>query len=223
VKRTGAFALIAAFAALSLQPARAAERLVPAPAAERAAREPAGLRQALFAGGCFWGIEGVFSHVRGVTSAVSGYHGGTKADARYDLVSQGETAHAETVRVVYDPEVVRYDQLLRVFFSVIDPTLVNRQGPDRGPQYRTAIIPLSPEQRQVASAYLAQLNASGLWRRRIATRIEAHRRFYPAEARHQDFMAVNPDNPYIVRWDLPKLQVLRSRFPALYRQDFTRD
>ena len=213
---------IAAFAALFLQPASAAERLVPAPPAERVAREPAGLRQALFAGGCFWGIEGVFSHVKGVTSAVSGYHGGTRADARYDLVSQGETAHAETVRVVYDPEVVRYDQLLRIFFSVIDPTQVNRQGPDRGPQYRTAVIPLSAEQRQVASAYVAQLRASGLWRR-IATRIEPHRRFYPAEARHQDFMAVNPDNPYIIRWDLPKLQVLRSRFPAFYRQDFTRD
>lgn len=213
---------IAAFAALFLQPASAAERLVPAPPAERVAREPAGLRQALFAGGCFWGIEGVFSHVKGVTSAVSGYHGGAKTDARYDLVSQGETAHAETVRVVYDPEVVRYDQLLRIYFSVIDPTQVNRQGPDRGPQYRTAVIPLSAEQRQVASAYVAQLRASGLWRR-IATRIEAHRRFYPAEARHQDFMAVNPDNPYIVRWDLPKLQVLRSRFPAFYRQDFTRD
>lgn len=213
---------IAAFAALFLQPASAAERLVPAPPAERVAREPAGLRQALFAGGCFWGIEGVFSHVKGVTSAVSGYHGGTKADARYDLVSQGETAHAETVRVVYDPEVVRYDQLLRIFFSVIDPTQVNRQGPDRGPQYRTAVIPLSAEQRQVASAYVAQLRASGLWRR-IATRIEPHRRFYPAEARHQDFMAVNPDNPYVIRWDLPKLQVLRGRFPAFYRQDFTRD
>jgi peptide-methionine (S)-S-oxide reductase len=222
VKGPRALLPIAAFAALFLQPASAAERLVPAPPAERVAREPAGLRQALFAGGCFWGIEGVFSHVKGVTSAVSGYHGGTKADARYDLVSQGETAHAETVRVVYDPQVVRYDQLLRIFFSVIDPTQMNRQGPDRGPQYRTAVIPLSAEQRQVASAYVAQLRASGLWRR-IATRIETHRRFYPAEARHQDFMAVNPDNPYIVRWDLPKLQVLRSRFPAFYRQDFTRD
>lgn len=197
--------------------------MVVAPAAEREAVEPKGLQAAIFAGGCFWGVEGVFSHLKGVTSAVSGYHGGRGADATYKTVSGGGTGHAESVRVVYDPEVIRYDQLLRVFFSVAtDPTQRNRQGPDSGTQYRSALVPLSEEQRRVASAYLAQMEASGLWTSPVVTRIEAYRKFYPAEAAHQDFMAANPDNPYILRWDAPKVAALKRLYPKLYTADFTK-
>ncbi|MFC3175043.1 peptide-methionine (S)-S-oxide reductase MsrA [Novosphingobium bradum] len=204
------------------QPA-SAEPAVPAPAARIAAHEAPGLKTAIFAGGCFWGIEAIFSHVRGVTSAVSGFHGGAAATAHYDLVSQGNTGHAEAVRVTYDPARVRYDQLLQVFFAVgADPTLVNRQGPDAGTQYRSALVPLTAEQRRVAAAYLAQLGASGLWQAPIATRIEPYKAFYPAEAYHQDFAAVNPDHGYIRRWDAPKVEALRRLFPALYQPAFTR-
>lgn len=204
------------------QPAASAERIVNAPAAERQAREPAGLKTAVFAGGCFWGIEGVFSHVEGVTSAVSGYHGGSRADAKYDRVSAGSTGHAEAVQVTYDPARIRYDQLLRIFFSVgTDPTLLNRQGPDVGTQYRSALVPLSEEQRLVASAYLAQMRASGLWKGRIVTRIERIQRFYPAETYHQDFMKKNPNHGYIVRWDAPKVAALRRLFPRQYNPGFT--
>jgi peptide-methionine (S)-S-oxide reductase len=222
-------ALLLAVAALAAcqQPSTAApsaavgERVTLAPVAVRQANEGKALQTAIFAGGCFWGIEGVFSHVRGVTSAVSGYHGGSRADATYDRVSGGNTGHAEAVRVVYDPTRVRYDELLRVFFSVgADPTLRNRQGPDVGTQYRAALVPLTQEQRLVASAYLAQLGASGLWRAPIATRIEAYQRFYPAEAHHQDFMRANPDHPYILRWDAPKVAALQRLFPTIYRPGF---
>ncbi|MCC6828659.1 MAG: peptide-methionine (S)-S-oxide reductase MsrA [Novosphingobium sp.] len=222
-------ALVLAFAALAAcqQTSTAApsasvrERVTLAPVAVRQANEGKALQTAIFAGGCFWGIEGVFSHVRGVTSAVSGYHGGSRANATYDRVSRGDTGHAEAVRVVYDPAKVRYDQLLRVFFSVgADPTLRNRQGPDVGTQYRAALVPLTPEQRAVAAAYLAQLGASGLWRAPIATRIEAYQRFYPAEADHQDFMRAHPDHPYILRWDAPKVAALRRLFPTIYQAGF---
>jgi len=202
------------------QPADAAETAVTAPAAQRIARE-SGLRTAIFAGGCFWGVEGVFSHMRGVTSAVSGYHGGSARTADYESVGAGGTGHAEAVKVTYDPAVVRYDQLLRVFFSVVaDPTTLNAQGPDRGTQYRSALVPMDAEQRAVATAYLAQIGAAGLWSRPIVTRIEAYRRFYPAEAYHQDFMARNPRNPYILRWDAPKLEAFRTLYPGLYRKAF---
>jgi peptide-methionine (S)-S-oxide reductase len=200
----------------------AAETVANAPAAERQANEPAGLKTAVFSGGCFWGIEAVFSHVNGVTSAVSGYHGGARGDATYDRVSDGNTGHAESVRVTYDPAKIRYDQLLRIFFSVgADPTQLNRQGPDVGTQYRSALVPLSEEQRLVASAYLAQLRASGLWKDRIVTRIERYQRFYPAEAYHQDFARKNPNHGYIVRWDAPKVAALQRLFPRLYHAGFT--
>ena len=216
--------IIPALCALALAacaPAGAAESMVDAPAAERTAREGEGLKIAYFAGGCFWGVEAVFSHVKGVTSAVSGYHGGNAASARYSAVSSGVTRHAETVKVVYDPAVVRYDQLLRVFFSVIaDPTLRDRQGPDVGPQYRAALIPVSGEQRAVAGAYLAQMRASGVWSRSIVTAMESPRRFYPAEADHQDFADRNPDHSYVRRWDAPKIAALRAQFPELYRARF---
>ena len=216
-----AFAIV--FASACQPSVAATEAAVDAPAATRIASETGGLRQAVFAGGCFWGVEGVFSHVIGVTSAVSGFHGGSAQTAAYDRVSEGDTGHAEAVLVTYDPARVRYDQLLRVFFAVIaDPTQLNRQGPDSGSQYRSALVPMNDEQRAVASAYLAQLQGSGLWKRPIVTRIEAYRKFFPAEAYHQDFMARNPDHPYIAYWDVPKLAEFRRRFPALYKPDFTR-
>jgi len=169
------------------QPAQA-EPAVLAPVARIEAQEGPGLKTAVFAGGCFWGIEAVFSHVRGVKSAVSGFHGGSSGTAHYDVVSGGRTGHAEAVKVTYDPTLVRYDQLLRVFFSVgADPTLVNRQGPDTGTQYRSALVPLNAEQRQVAEGYLRQLGSSGLWHAPIATRIEPYKTFYPAENYLHDF------------------------------------
>lgn len=196
--------------------------MVRAPAAKVEAAEGPGLRIAIFAGGCFWGVEGVFSHVPGVTSAVSGYHGGSKATATYGEVSTGTTLHAEAVRVTYDPAKVRYDELLRIFFSVIaDPTQLNRQGPDTGPQYRSALVPMNKEQQQVAAAYLAQLRASGLWKQKIVTQIEPFRAFYPAEKHHQDFMAKNPRQPYILHWDAPKIEALRKLYPEHYKPGFT--
>lgn len=191
-------------------------------AAKEPSREPPGKRVALFSGGCFWGIEAIFSHLKGVTSAVSGYQGGSRAAATYDRVSDGDTGHAESVRVTYDPAVIRYDQLLRVFFSVgADPTQLNRQGPDSGTQYRSALVPLNEEQRRVATLYLRQLGASGLWQGPIVTRIEPDKGFYPAEAHHQDFSAREPDHPYIRYWDAPKISALRRMFPNLYKPAFT--
>lgn len=191
-----------------------------APVATRQARET-GTQTAIFAGGCFWGIEAVFAHTRGVTSAVSGYHGGSAADARYRLVSAGGTGHAEVVKVTYDPSVVRYDQLLQILFSVgADPTTLNRQGPDRGSQYRSAIVPMTVEQRAVAAAYLAQMRRSNVWDDPIVVAIENPQRFYPAEDYHQDYLLHNPDSPYIVRWDAPKVAALRTMFPRLWRSSY---
>ena len=198
-----------------------AESAVATPAAKAVAHE-SGRKTAVFAGGCFWGIEGVFSHLKGVSSAVSGFHGGAAGTAHYDRVSDGDTGHAEAVRVTYDPAVIRYDQLLQVFFAVgADPTQLNRQGPDSGTQYRSALVPLSAEQNRVATAYLAQLKASGLWKRAIVTRIEANKGFYPAEAYHQDFMLKNPNHGYIRMWDAPKIAALKKLFPAVYKPSFT--
>ena len=213
---------VLAFTAACQLSATAAESVVLAPAAQRQANEPQRLQTAIFAGGCFWGVEGVFSHVTGVTSAVSGYHGGAQNTARYERVNRGDTGHAEAVRVTYDPAKVRYDQLLRIFFSVItDPTQLNRQGPDVGTEYRNALVPMTGEQQLVATAYLAQLRAAKLWHDPIVTRIEAYQRFYPAETYHQDFMLANPDHGYILRWDAPKVAALRRLFPAQYKRSFT--
>ena len=219
-----AFALLPLLIILAAcqQPAVAAEKVVRAPAAKLKASEGAGLKTAIFAGGCFWGVEGVFSHMKGVKSAVSGYHGGSKAGASYKKVSRGLTPHAEAVRVRYDPTQVRYDQLLRVFFSVVaDPTQLNRQGPDVGRHYRSALVPLGAQQRRVAAAYLKQLRGAGLWKKPIVTRIETPRKFYPAEAYHQDFMAKNPRHPYILRWDKPKVKALKTLYPGWYKPRFT--
>jgi peptide-methionine (S)-S-oxide reductase len=205
-------------------PASAAEEPVNAPAAARVAKEEKGLKTAIFAGGCFWGVEGVFSHVKGVTGAVSGYHGGTAASAKYDIITSGVTSHAESVKVTYDPAVVRYDQLLRIYFSVIaDPTLKNRQGPDVGAHYRSAIVPMNAEQSAVAKAYIAQLGKAGLWKKPIVTAIEPYKAFYPAEGYHQDFMLKNPKHGYILRWDAPKVAALKTMFPTLYRASFLKD
>lgn len=221
--RRAAFASLFLFAAACQQPsaASAAEDIVRAPAPALTADEEGGLKTAIFAGGCFWGVEGVFSHLKGVTSAVSGYHGGSKAEADYRQVSGGGTGHAEVVKVTYDPKLVRYDQLLRVFFSVTaDPTTLNHQGPDHGTQYRSALIPLNAEQRKVAAAYLAQMQRSGVWKKPIVTKIEAYKRFYPAEAYHQDFMLKNPRNGYIRAWDAPKVEGLKRLYPTFYRASF---
>ncbi|MDC8755747.1 peptide-methionine (S)-S-oxide reductase MsrA [Erythrobacter sp. sf7] len=205
-------------------PAIAAEEPVDAPAATRVAKENKGLKTAIFAGGCFWGVEGVFSHVKGVTSAVSGFHGGAAGTAKYDRIISGGTAHAESVKITYDPAVVRYDELLRIFFSVVaDPTLKNRQGPDVGTHYRSALVPMNKEQAAVAQAYLAQLGKSGLWSKPIVTAIEPYRAFYPAEGYHQDFMAKNPRHGYILRWDKPKVEALKAMFPNHYRSTFLTD
>ncbi|KRA80317.1 peptide-methionine (S)-S-oxide reductase MsrA [Altererythrobacter sp. Root672] len=195
----------------------AAESTFNAPSAKREANET-GLKTAIFAGGCFWGVEAVFSHTKGVTSAVSGYHGGSAATAHYEMVSAGGTGHAESVKVTYDPKVIRYDQLLQILFSVVaDPTLKNRQGPDSGTQYRAAIVPLSAEQRQVATAYLAQMRSSGVWDKPIVVQVESAKTFYPAEDYHQDFAKRNPNQGYILRYDAPKVAAFKAMYPSLYR------
>jgi len=172
---------------------------------------------AVLAGGCFWGMESVFEHVKGVTDVVSGYAGGGPSDANYDAVSAEETHHAEAVRIRYDPRQISYAQLLQVYFTVAhDPTQVNRQGPDVGLSYRSAIFPQSPDQERFAKAFIARLNGAHIYKAPVATRIE-NGGFYPAEAYHQDFARRHPDYPYIVINDRPKVAALHKRFPALYK------
>jgi peptide-methionine (S)-S-oxide reductase len=198
--------------------AHAAEKATIIPMPRVNAAETGNRAVAIFAGGCFWGVEGVFEHTKGVLSASSGYHGGTKRSASYQLVSSGLTDHAEAVRVVYDPRQVSYGKLMQIFFSVIaDPTMLNAQGPDRGKQYRSALVPMNAGQAKAARAYIAQLAKGGYWKRPIVTRIEAYKAFYPAETYHQDFLQNHPRQGYIVRWDMPKLANLKQHFPALYR------
>jgi peptide-methionine (S)-S-oxide reductase len=221
VKLFRALLAAGALATAACSAAVAAESTFDAPVATRQAKEARGLKTAIFAGGCFWGVEAVFSHTKGVTSAVSGYVGGTVANPTYEQVSAGDTGHAESVKVTYDPTVVRYDQLLQVLFSVVaDPTLKNRQGPDAGTQYRAAIFPLNAEQRQVATSYIAQMRSSGVWDRPIVVQVETPGRFYPAEEYHQDFADKNPNHAYIRRWDAPKVVALRTMYPTLYRSTF---
>jgi len=173
---------------------------------------------AVLAGGCFWGVQGVFQHVKGVTAAVAGYSGGTRATADYGTVSNGGTGHAESVMIRFDPAVVSYGRLLQIYFALVaDPTTLDRQGPDSGTQYRTALFPTSPAQAKVAAAYIAQLGRAGAWPRPIVTRIEPYKGFFPAEAYHQDYLTLHPDSPYIRYNDLPKVAALRRAFPALYR------
>jgi peptide-methionine (S)-S-oxide reductase len=179
-------------------------------------REEGPLQKAVLAGGCFWGMEAVFEHLRGVKDVRTGYAGGTAASAAYKVVSSGATGHAEGIEVVYDPALVSYGQLLKIFFAVAhDPTELNRQGPDVGPQYRSALFPVDAAQRRVASAYIAQLDRAGLFPRPIATTVELATTFHPAEEYHQNFVARNPRHPYVVVHDLPKVAELKRRFPAL--------
>ena len=195
-----------------------AERVVLAPPPTLSIPPRAASEVAIFAGGCFWGVEGVFEHVRGVKSAVSGFAGGTTERPTYESVSGGTTGHAEAVRVTFDPRVVRYSDLLRIYFSMVaDPTMLNAQGPDRGTQYRTALFPLSRAQERQARAYIDQLKAQKLFGRPIVTTIESVRGFTPAERYHQDYMAKNPNAPYIVANDRPKVVALRRLFPKSYR------
>lgn len=190
--------------------------VIPAPSVD----EPASGRHtetAVFAGGCFWGVQGVFQHVKGVTNAVSGYSGGASTTARYETVSEGDTGHAESVQVTFDPAQVSYGKLLQVYFSVAhNPTELNYQGPDHGAQYRSALFPLDDGQRKVATAYIAQLEAAKVFPKAIVTHVEAYKGFYTAEGHHQNFLTLNPDYPYIVYNDLPKVADLKKVFPAQY-------
>jgi peptide-methionine (S)-S-oxide reductase len=193
----------------------AAERAVSIPAPARDITGATGGQVAVLAGGCFWGMEAVFEHVKGVRSVTAGYTGGTRATATYDQVSTETTGHAESIRIVYDPARVSYGTLLRVYFSVAhDPTELNYQGPDHGTSYRSAIFPQNEAQRQVAAAYIAQLGRARVFPAPIVTRIETGQ-FFPAEEYHQHFYDRNPDHPYIVHWDKPKVAAFRAAFPAL--------
>jgi peptide-methionine (S)-S-oxide reductase len=211
-----AIGLLAAAAALLPVGQTSAE---PAPALPTPALDEAGGKTApetaVFAGGCFWGVQGVFEHVKGVTRAVSGYTGGHVANPGYELVSTGSTGHAESVSVTFDPAQISYGVLLQIFFSVaLDPTQVDRQGPDWGTQYRSALFVSSPEQERVARAYVGQLEAAHSFSRPIVTRIESSGPFYPAEAYHQDYLEQHPDAPYIAFNDMPKVHNLQTLFPA---------
>ena len=178
-----------------------------------------GEQTAVLAGGCFWGVDAVFKHVKGVSAVVSGYSGGGAATAHYAVVSTGTTGHAESVQITYDPSQISYSDLLRVFFSVAhDPTQLNRQGPDVGSQYRSAIFYANGDQRATAQAYIAQLGSAHVFPGPIVTEVVPFERFYPAEAYHQDYLARHPYQPYIVFNDLPKLHRLKQEFPALYRE-----
>jgi peptide-methionine (S)-S-oxide reductase len=213
--------LAAALAGLTLSRSSAEEaRALPPPALDEQAGAAATSEVAVLAGGCFWGVQGVFQHVKGVTSAVSGYAGGDGGAAHYEMVSTGRTGHAESVRVTFDPRRVSYGRILQVYFSVAhDPTELDRQGPDVGSQYRSAIFPASEEQARIAKAYIAQLDAARLFGAAIVTTLEPGRAFYPAEAYHQDFLARNPTYPYIAANDLPKIDNLKRLLPDLYRAD----
>ena len=190
---------------------------VPAPAQDTPRSAAPGKQTAVVSGGCFWGVQAVFQHVKGVISATSGYAGGSAKTADYETVSSGETGHAESVEIVYDPSQITYGELLRVFFSVAhDPTQLNRQGPDEGTQYRSSIFYSSPEQKRIAEAYIAQLDKTGIFSRPIVTQVVPLAGFYPAEAYHQNYAALHPNQPYIVFNDAPKVEHLRQEFPDLY-------
>ncbi len=189
---------------------------VPAPAIDEPST--ASTETAVVAGGCFWGVQGVFQHVKGVTEALSGYSGGAKDTALYQSVGTGQTGHAESVRISFDPRVISYGKILQLYFSVAtDPTELNRQGPDVGSQYRSVIFAANAAQKRVAEAYVAQLDKAGVFSRPIVTRIDPLRGFYPAEGYHQNFAALHPDNGYIAYNDLPKIENLRRLYPDLYR------
>ncbi|HYM06287.1 MAG TPA: peptide-methionine (S)-S-oxide reductase MsrA [Terriglobales bacterium] len=190
---------------------------VPGPAVDAARATTSGEQTAVVAGGCFWGIQAVFQHVKGVKSATSGYSGGDARTAQYEIVSTGETGHAESVKITYDPSQITYGELLRVFFSVAhDPTQLNRQGPDQGTQYRSVIFYGNDEQKKIAEDYIAQLDKAKVFPRAIVTQVVPLKAFYPAESYHQNYATLHPDEPYIVYNDAPKVAHLRQEFPQLY-------
>ena len=196
-------------------PARSAP--VPPPAVDASRASTPGRETADFSGGCFWGVQAVFQHVRGVITATSGYSGGAAKTAQYEIVSTGETGHAESVQVAFDPSQITYGQLLRIFFSVAhDPTQLNRQGPDEGTQYRSVIFYNGDEQKKIADAYIAQLNQAKVFPDTIVTQVVPLQAFYPAEAYHQNYAALHPNQPYIVFNDAPKVEHLKQEFPELY-------
>ncbi|WP_164156296.1 peptide-methionine (S)-S-oxide reductase MsrA [Sandarakinorhabdus rubra] len=219
-KLTAAALVAAALSLSALVPVAAAERMVlaPAPAIDAPlAKGP--LAKAVFAGGCFWGVEAVFERVKGVKSAVSGYAGGAKATAIYEITGTGMTGHAEAVEVTYDPAVVSYGTLLRIFFSVAhDPTQLNRQGPDSGSQYRSALFTRDAEQERIARAYVAQLEKAGTWKPKIVTTFEGPKPFYAGEGYHQNYLRAHPTQPYIVYNDIPKVEGFRRLFPQLWSE-----
>ena len=214
-----AAALVLGLALFALQPGSSSAEtatVVPAPAVDETATTAT--ETAVFAGGCFWGVQGVFQHVEGVKNAVSGYAGGEKETAEYEKVGRGYTHHAEAVKITYDPSKITYGRLLQIYFSVAhDPTQLNRQGPDSGTQYRSTVFPMSDDQTKVAKAYIDQLNAANTFGKKLATTIEPGKPFYAAEAYHQDYLTLNPRQPYIVYNDLPKVEALKQTFPTVYR------
>jgi peptide-methionine (S)-S-oxide reductase len=214
----GAAALGAlAIAAFAVLPSRAAEDAVKIPPPAADAQGADGIQTAVLAGGCFWGVQGVFQHTAGVTSAVSGYAGGSVTNPSYEQVSSGTTGHAESVQVKYDPKKISYGKILQIFFSVVhDPTQLNRQGPDTGTQYRSAIFTTSDEQKKVAEAYIAQLNAAKVYGKPIVTKVGPLQGFFPAEAYHQDYLTLHPNQPYIAYNDLPKVENLKKLFAENY-------
>jgi peptide-methionine (S)-S-oxide reductase len=217
--RLSAALLLASGIALFSSTSRAEEGItIPAPAEDVVPGHEA-TETAVLAGGCFWGVQGVFQHVEGVKNAVSGYVGGEKKTAVYETVGSGRTGHAESVQVTFDPKKISYGKILQIYFSVAhDPTQLNRQGPDRGTQYRSAIFPINEKQAEVAKAYIAQLDQAKMFHSKIVTKIEPGHEFYPAEGYHQDFLVLHPNYPYIVFNDLPKVRNLKRLFPDLYRE-----
>jgi peptide-methionine (S)-S-oxide reductase len=220
MRRPAFMSLLAATAALALGfalPSEAAEDAVVIPAPAMDAAPASGLQTAVVAGGCFWGVQGVFQHTAGVVSAVSGYAGGSKASADYQTVSTGATGHAESVEIKYDPKKISYGKILQIYFSVVhDPTQLNRQGPDVGTQYRSAIFTTSDEQKKVADAYIAQLDGAHVFKKPIVTKVGALEGFFPAEGYHQDYLTLHPTQPYIAYNDIPKVENLKRLFADSY-------
>ncbi|MDE2332715.1 MAG: peptide-methionine (S)-S-oxide reductase MsrA [Bradyrhizobium sp.] len=208
-----------AIAALVIAPSFAAEDAVVIPPPAMDVPASGGIQTAVLSGGCFWGVQGVFQHTAGVVNAVSGYAGGSKATAQYEIVSTGTTGHAESVQIKYDPRKISYGKILQIFFSVAhDPTQLNRQGPDSGTQYRSAIFTTSDEQKKVADAYIAQLDAARVYKKPIVTKVGPLQGFYAAEAYHQDYLTLHPNQPYIAYNDIPKVENLKKLFAENYTE-----
>jgi len=209
-----------AIAFFGAAPTRASEDAVVIPAPAQDVQASDGVQTAVLAGGCFWGVQGVYQHVRGVQRVLSGYAGGTKATADYEAVSRGNTGHAESVEIRFDPKELSYGEVLQIYFSVVhDPTQLNRQGPDVGTQYRSTIFPTNDEQARLAKAYIDQLDQARVYGAKVVTTIEPGQAFYPAEAYHQDYMTLHPRQPYIAMHDLPKVDALKRLFPHAYRAE----